>query len=114
MPNLFDTIELIVDIPENRLNVGMRGTIVECLSNDAYEVEFINNYGETTNTLPLYQGQFIVVWRSDTKEWVTLSEKVANLVASLPEDAGTEVLDFAKFLYWQRQRNGISYIQQEK
>jgi len=55
-----------------------------------------------------------VVWRSDTEEWVTIPEKVANLVAKLPEDAGTEVLDFAKFLYWQQQRNGISYIQQDK
>ena len=51
-----------------------------------------------------------MVWRSDTEEWVTIPEKVAKL----PEDAGTEVLDFAKFLYWQQQRNGISYIQQDK
>ena len=114
MLNLFDVVELIVDIPEHRLNTGMRGTIIECHHDDNYEIEFINDYGETINSLPVNQRQFIVVWRSDTEEWVTIPEKVANLVAKLPEDAGTEVFDFAKFLYWQQQRNGILHIQQEK
>ena len=114
MLNLFDVVELIADIPEHRLSIGMRGTIIECHPNDNYEIEFINDYGETINSLPVHQKQFIVVWRSDTEEWVTIPEKVANLVAKLPEDAGMEVLDFAKFIYWQRQRNDISYIHQEK
>lgn len=111
MPNLFDVIEVIVGIPEHKLDIGVRGTIVECLSDDVYEVEFINNHGETTSILPLRKNHFIIIWKSDTKEWVTLSEKVANLVANLPEDAGTEVYDFAKFLYLQRQKNSSQHIQ---
>ena len=32
-PELFDIVELLVDLPENKLQVGAQGTIVECYSN---------------------------------------------------------------------------------
>ena len=50
MLNLFDVVELIADIPEHGLNAGMRGTIIECHPDDNYEIEFINDYGETINS----------------------------------------------------------------
>ena len=103
MPDLFDVVDVIVDIPERGLRAGMQGTIVECHPNDAYEVEFTNEGGETVDFLALYPAQFIVVWRAKTQAWVPLAEQVAALVSKLPEEAGPEVLDFARFLMTQRQ-----------
>jgi hypothetical protein len=42
MPDLFDVIELAMDIPERGLRAGMQGIIVERHPGDAYEVEFTN------------------------------------------------------------------------
>ncbi|MFQ6044015.1 MAG: DUF4926 domain-containing protein [Candidatus Poribacteria bacterium] len=107
MPNLFDVVELTVDIPGRGLRAGMQGTIVECHTDDAYEVEFANEWGETVDFLALYSNQFIVVWRAKTQTWVPLAEQVAALVANLSEEAGSEVLDFARFLHVQRQQQRV-------
>lgn len=105
MPDLFDVVELAVDIPECGLRAGMQGTIVHCHPGDAYEVEFTNEAGETLDFLPLRPEQFIVVWQAKTKKWVPIAERIAALTAHLPEEAGKEVLDFARFLHAQRQRS---------
>jgi len=104
MPDLFDVIELTVDIPERGLWSGMQGTIVECHPGDAYEVEFTNELGETLDLLALRPDQFIVIWRAKTKKWVPITERVAALTAHLPEEAGEEVLDFVRFLHARSQR----------
>lgn len=41
-PELFDVIELLVDLPEDNLRAGVRGAIVECYDDHNYEVEFTN------------------------------------------------------------------------
>jgi hypothetical protein len=105
MADLLDVIELTVDIPEQGLRVGAQGTIVECHPGDAYEVEFTNEAGETLTLLALRPDQFIVVWRAKTKMWVPIPERIAALMASLPEEAGQEVLDFARFLHARRQQS---------
>lgn len=102
MPDLFDVVELIVDIPERKLRAGMQGTIVEYHPNDAYEVEFSNERGEAVDFLALYPNQFIVIWRAKTQTWVPIAEQVAALVANLSEETGAEVLDFARFLHVRR------------
>jgi len=48
--------------------------------------------------------QFIVVWRARTKEWGPITERIAVLVAHLPEEAEQAVLDFALFLRARRQQ----------
>ena len=99
MPELFDVVELIVDLPEKGLYVSMQGTIVEVHRDGAaYEVEFTDEQGEALNFLALRPEQFVVVWRAQTQQWVPLTERVAELVSRLPEAAGAEVLDFARFL----------------
>ena len=111
MPDLLDVIELTVDIPERGLRAGRQGTIVECHPGDAYEVEFTNELGETLDLLALRPDQFIVVWRAQTRTWLPVSERVATLVTYLPEEAGREVLDFARFLRLRRpqqQAEGVS------
>jgi len=107
MPDLFDVIELITDIPERGLRAGMQGTIVECHSGDAYEVEFTNEFGETLNLLALHPDQFIVIWQAKTRTWLPISERVASLVDRMPEKVGQEVLDFARYLHLREQRQRI-------
>jgi len=102
MPDLFDVIELAVDLPERGLRAGMQGTIVESHPGDAYEVEFTDELGETLDLLALRPDQFIVVWQAKTRTWLPISERVATLVTYLPEEAGREVLDFARFLRLRR------------
>ncbi|MBW4547956.1 MAG: DUF4926 domain-containing protein [Symplocastrum torsivum CPER-KK1] len=46
-PELFDVIELLVDLPEYNLRSGVQGAIVECYPGGTYEVEFSNKDGET-------------------------------------------------------------------
>lgn len=98
MPELFDVIEIIVDLSEENVRAGMHGTIVEKFSDLAYLIEFANEQGETLEIVSLTTNQFIVVWRHATRNWVPLTEQAAALVAHLPNAAAHEVLDFARFL----------------
>ncbi len=108
MPNIGDLIELTVDLPDRNLRMGTRGTIVHCHTSDAYEVEFSDEDGQTMDFLPLRSEQFIVVWRTETQEWVPVAEQAASLIANLSEDAAKEVLDFARFLSARSQHPGPS------
>lgn len=97
-PDIGDIIELVKDIPEKNLRAGVRGVVVHCHGNDAYEVEFTDDNGETLDFSALYAKYFIVVWRAETRQWIPIAEQTSALVASLPDDAAKEVLDFARFL----------------
>lgn len=105
MPDLFDVIELTVDIPKCGLRAGRQGTIVHCHPGDAYEVEFTNEAGETLALCTLSPNQFIVIWRAQTKEWVPIAERIAALMSQLPEEARKEVLDFARSLHARTQQS---------
>jgi hypothetical protein len=96
MAEIFDVVKLLSDIPEQGLNAGMQGTIVECHASNAYEVEFVNETGETLALLALTPEQFAVVWRARTRSWLPIPEQIAAVVADLPAAAGYEVLDFAR------------------
>ncbi|WP_314252126.1 DUF4926 domain-containing protein [Eikenella halliae] len=50
---LLDVVELIRDLPEQRLRAGMRGAVVDRYGNDEYEVEFVGGNGETLALLAL-------------------------------------------------------------
>ena len=71
---------------------------MHCHSNQAYEVEFTSDEGDTLDFLAVRQEQFMVVWRAKTQDWVPVAEQIASLVANLPDEIGLEVLDFARFL----------------
>lgn len=98
MPELFDVIEVIVDLPKQNVRAGMQGTIVEKFSEEACLVEFANEVGETLDLWSFTTDQFIVVWRNATHDWVPVAEQVAALVTKLPASAAREVVDFARFL----------------
>lgn len=97
-PELFDVVELLVDLPAHNLRAGAQGVIVHQYREGAYEVEFSNEHGETVALCVLTFQQLIVVWQSTTKQWLPIAEQAAQLVARLPQEAGSEVLDFARFL----------------
>ena len=97
MPDIGDVIELTIDIPGRNLRAGAQGTIVHGHDNEAYEVEFTED-GETLDFLALRAEQFIVVWRAETQEWLSVAERAAALIANLPDETAQEVLDFARFL----------------
>jgi hypothetical protein len=102
-PELLDVIEVLVDYPEHHVQAGMQGTIVHCYQDNAFEVEFVNEEGETTALFPMLSAQFIVVWKASTKQWLPAEEQAADLVSHLPEEAKQEVLDFARFLHTRKQ-----------
>lgn len=98
MIEIGDMVELIVDIPERGLRAGQRGTIVHCHNRIAYEIEVINDQGETLDILAVRPEQFLLVWHAETQQWVPVEEQVAALLARLPEPVAQEVLDFTRFL----------------
>ena len=98
-PELLDIVELIVSLPEQKQIVGDKGTIVECYDQDNFEIEFINESGETTALCALSSKQFIVVWQVATKQWVTPTDKIAAIFSNLSDTKREEVLDFARFIY---------------
>jgi hypothetical protein len=104
-PELFDTVELLVDLPEQGIYEGTVGAIVHCHPDNTYEVELTNEDGETLALCTLSPDQLIVIWRAKTKKWVPITERIAALMAHLPEEAEQEVLDFARFLHARRQQS---------
>ena len=55
---LFDVVALTQDLPGVGLRVGQTGTVVERLTDGAYEVEFTDAFGNTLVSLALEPHQF--------------------------------------------------------
>jgi hypothetical protein len=98
-PELFDLVELLIDLPEYNLRSGVRGAIVDCYSDQKYEVEFTNEEGETIALCTLLSEQFVVLWKAQAKSWLSVSEQLAEVVNHLSEERQQEVLEFARSLY---------------
>lgn len=56
-----DVVALTEDIPAHDLRRGQVGTVVETLSSEIFEVEFIDNEGRTYATLALQSRQLLVL-----------------------------------------------------
>lgn len=57
---LFDTVALLVDLPEENLWRGQQGAVVEIYNNgEAFEVEFVDIDGRTYGLLPLRADQIM-------------------------------------------------------
>ena len=98
-PQLFDIVELLVNLPEHNQFIGSQGAIVECYDEHHFEIEFSNEDGETTALCTLADRQFIVVWQSATKQWIPTTEKVVSILDYLPENKQEEILNYARYLY---------------
>jgi hypothetical protein len=103
MLQIGDLIKLITDIPDKNLHTGMLGAIVHCHNENCYEVEFSNEDGETLACLALETKQFIQVWNSEKKQWLSANERVANIIQYLPEETAEEILHYACFLSLKKQ-----------
>lgn len=106
-PDLFDVVELLVDIPVRNLRVGDRGTVVDRYPDGAVEVEFVTKEGKTLASCPVTHEQIIVVWQAKAKAWVPVDEQIASLVARLPRESEKDVLDFVRFLHLRRQSSSV-------
>ena len=62
-PKLFDTVKLLVSLPDESLPKGAIGAIIEEFSEptEAYEVEFTDKDGRTISQVTLRAEQFVVV-----------------------------------------------------
>lgn len=56
---LFDVVALTMDLPKYNLFRGEIGAVVECYSNDSYEVEFVSLDGYTYALLALQGNQLV-------------------------------------------------------
>lgn len=101
-PELFDVIELLIDLPSHSLSTGDRGAICEEYDNSRYEVEFTNSDGESIALVALSIDSFVVVWRSASKTWVPISEKIQAIVSTLPEENRSKVFEFARSVHNER------------
>jgi hypothetical protein len=101
-PELYDTVELLIDLPEYNLKAGMRGALIDQYNDTTFEVEISDENGETLEQGAVTRDQFIIVWRSATHEKVSDEEAIAELMYHLPESKRREVLDFARFLHERR------------
>ncbi len=111
-PELYDTVELLVDLPEYRLNAGARGALVHQHAQDVFEVEFTDEDGQTLALCPLNTVQFMVIWRHATQMWVSADEQAADIVSRLHEPDRREVLDFARYLHARRAQNRLERVSQ--
>ena len=59
--HLLDVVALTEDIPAHGLLRGQVGTVVEFLGPDMFEVEFVDNDGQTYATLSLKSSQLLVL-----------------------------------------------------
>ena len=59
--HLLDTVALIRDVPEFGLVAGEVGAVVEVLSDDAYEVEFVDESGYTYGLHTLRANQLVAL-----------------------------------------------------
>jgi Domain of unknown function (DUF4926) len=90
-PELFDVVELLVNLPEYNLKLGEQGTIVEEYNDGYYEVEFSDPDGQTIALCPLSIKQFILIWQAKTKTWLSLPEKLTALITNLPNEQQQEI-----------------------
>ena len=98
-PELFDVVELLINIPEDNLFIGAQGAIVECHNDQDFEVEFSDQNGSTLSLCTLSRQTFVVVWKSSTQQWLSPVEKLTAILNQLPEAKQEEVLNYARFIY---------------
>ena len=98
VPELFDVVELLVTLPGSNLHPGVRGAIVDCYDDGNYEVEFSDRSGETIALCTLSTEQFLVVWKSKERRWLSVSELLAAMVGRLSDERQIQVLEFARSL----------------
>ena len=94
-PDLFDVVELKNDLPEFGLKRGVQGTVVECYPDGEYEVEFVDDDGQTLALCALPPGKISVVYETHAKHKKQILQQLFSIVNTLDEERAKEVLSFA-------------------
>jgi len=100
---MFDVVELLVDLPEHRLRVGARGAIVHWYPGDTYEVDCSGEEGEALALVPLSARQFAVVWRANARSSVPRGEGVTGgrgRIGAQVRNASTGMMSGVQGDYW--------------
>ena len=95
---VFDGIELLVDLPELNLNAGARGEIVNAHRDGTCEVKFSDRQGKPIGLCTLSSEQFALVWREETEHSLSLREELTATFDRLSEEHQQQVLEFARSL----------------
>jgi hypothetical protein len=106
-PELLDVVELLVELPNLDVQPGELGTIVEVYgirenpqaSPRAYEVEFVNDKGETVAMKALTPNQFVVVWKNKTRTWIPGRDRLIDMMEKLSDDQQEQIVNFTRSLY---------------
>jgi hypothetical protein len=77
-PQLYDAIEILIDLPAYNLRAGDRGAVVHKHADDLFEIEFATEAGATIALSALSASQFVVVWRAETEARSRLNDKHHN------------------------------------
>jgi hypothetical protein len=59
--NVLDVVALTGDIPARDLVAGQVGTVVEALGNETFEVEFVDDSGQTYALCAVHAGHLLVL-----------------------------------------------------
>ncbi len=87
-----DIVNLTIDIDDHNLKKGRHGTIVHCYNNQqAFEVEFVDDDGDTLALLTLEKSQIEL-------EQESLKSHVVEIINTLPVDDLADIRDNAEVL----------------
>ncbi len=73
--SLLDVVALTEPLPQNGLDAGQVGTIVEMLGRDTYEVEFSDDHGKTYAQIALKRSQILPLHFSNQPEQRSPSQR---------------------------------------
>lgn len=94
----YDVVETLHPLVNGTLPTGSQGTIIHQHENNVFEVEFVDDNGQTITLETIPRNQFIIVWRAEIAESVPITEQLTQVADTLPQQSRIEVLDFAHFL----------------
>jgi hypothetical protein len=97
-PDLFDVVELQDDLPEFSLNRGAQGTVVECYPDGEYEVEFVDDDGQTLALCALPLEKISLIYQAQTKQKRRVLQQLFSIINDLDEERARKVVDFADSL----------------
>jgi hypothetical protein len=78
--SLFDVVALKRSLPSKQLSMGQVGTIVEILSKEAYEVEFIDDAGKPYAQAALRSDQLISLQFSPKRSATVHATKIRQAI----------------------------------
>ena len=94
-PDLFDVVELKSDLSEFDLPRGTQGTIVECYPDGEYEVEFIDDDGQTLALCALPLDKLSLVREVSLEQKRQILRQISSIINELDDEGARKVLSFA-------------------